>query len=87
MKSLISVSLITLLCFALCYSQFTAPDCHGNTTQGGYNPCRKRCDNLRNPPRFCPLFLLQGCTCKNGYIPVDSSYKPLKCVKEEDCPK
>ncbi|GIX89047.1 hypothetical protein CDAR_536791 [Caerostris darwini] len=52
MKSLISVFLITLLCFALCYSQFTAPDCHGNTTQGGYNPCRKRCDNLGHPPRF-----------------------------------
>ncbi|GIY64458.1 hypothetical protein CEXT_558561 [Caerostris extrusa] len=52
MKSLIFISLITLLCFALCRSQFTAPDCQGNTTQGGYNPCRKRCDNLRNPPRF-----------------------------------
>ncbi|GIX83288.1 hypothetical protein CEXT_244781 [Caerostris extrusa] len=50
MKIVISVCIITMLCFALCCSQLVDPDCHGNTTKGGYTPCQKRCDNLGHPP-------------------------------------
>ncbi|GIY00694.1 TIL domain-containing protein [Caerostris darwini] len=87
MKFVISVCIITLLCFAFCCSQLDDPDCHGNTTKGTYTPCQKRCDNLGHPPSVCPLFIIHGCTCKDGYIPVDRNYNPLKCVKEEDCPE
>ncbi|GBN54568.1 hypothetical protein AVEN_77633-1 [Araneus ventricosus] len=78
---------VAILFGAVCSFEITKPDCQGNTTNGGYNSCRLRCDNLNNPPRVCPQYLLQGCTCKSGYIPVDASYRPLKCVKREDCPK
>ncbi|CAL1269149.1 unnamed protein product [Larinioides sclopetarius] len=78
---------VVILFGAVFTFEITQPDCHGNTTEGGYNSCRLRCDNLNNPPRICPQFLLLGCTCKNGYIPVDASSKPLKCVKREDCSK
>ncbi|GFT32554.1 TIL domain-containing protein [Nephila pilipes] len=81
-----------LMCAEACLAndmQFTEPNynCMGNTTLGGYNNCRRRCDNYNNPPRFCPLFLLRGCTCKKDYIPVDKSYNPLRCVLPQDCPK
>ncbi|GIY64456.1 hypothetical protein CEXT_558551 [Caerostris extrusa] len=87
MKIVISVCIITLLCFALCCSQLVDRDCDGNTTKGGYTACQLRCDNLAHPPRFCILSFSDGCTCKEGYIPIDRNSNPLKCVKEEDCPK